>query len=289
VRRSSIAALRSIQPTLIAALITKASASVKSQIPPGTYTSSLIALFEKGVRYASVVDVGCADGHFFLSHHALGIFPDASILNIDANAIYEESLKAIQDVVGGHYFIGAITDHAGEIEMTNAVHPYWNSLRPETDLYWERINRLSGTKVKVPAQTLDLLVARLQLKAPYLLKLDVQGAEVQALRGARRVLEETHAVICEADIDDFEEIDAALREAGFGLFDLTAPNWLSDRTLGWFYPVYLNHKLDDIRRRSFWDEKDNARLVQSQVDRRKTILEQNATYLARLRAGRKPT
>lgn len=259
-----------------------------SQIPSGTFTSTLIALFEKGVRYASVVDVGCADAHFFLSHHELGIFPDASILNVDANAIYEPSLKAIRDVMGGHYFIGAITDHAGEIEMTNAVHPYWNSLRPENDLYWERINRLAGPKVKVPTLTLDALVARLQLKPPYLLKLDVQGAEVQALRGPRGMLEETHAVICEADIDDFEEIDAVLREAGFGLFDVTVPKWLADRTLGWFYPVYLNRKLDDIRRHSFWDEKDNARVIQLQVDRRRAILEQNAAYLAHLRNARKP-
>jgi FkbM family methyltransferase len=257
-----------------------------SQIQPGTFTSTLAALFEKGVRYASVVDVGCADGHFFLSHHSLGIFPGASILHVDANAIYEPSLKAIQEVLGGHYFIGAITDHAGEIEMTNAVHPYWNSLRPENDLYWERINRLAGTKVKVPTQTLDALASQLQLKPPYLLKLDVQGAEVQALRGARGVLQETHAVICEVDIDDFEEIDAVLREAGFGLFDLTQHNWLADRTLGWFYPVYLNHKLDSIKRHSFWDEKENAKVIQMQVDRRKGILESNAAYLAHLRAGR---
>lgn len=102
------------------------------------------------------------------------------------------------------------------------------------------------------------------------------------------MLEETHAVICEADIDDFEEIDAVLREAGFGLFDVTVPKWLADRTLGWFYPVYLNRKLDDIRRHSFWDEKDNARVIQLQVDRRRAILEQNADYLAHLRNARKP-
>lgn len=259
-----------------------------AQIQNGTSLSALVALFEKGVRYASVVDIGCADGHFFLYYHSLGIFPGASVLNIDANAIYEPSLKAIQEVIGGHFFIGAITDHAGEIEMTNAVHPYWNSLRPDNDLYWERVNCLAGTKVKVPAQTLDALVTRLQLKPPYLLKLDVQGAEVPALRGARRVLEETHAVMCEADIDDFEQIDAVLREAGFGLFDLTEHNWLADRTLGWFYPVYINHKLDGIRRHSFWDKKDNPRIIQLQIDRRRGILESNAAYLAHLQAARKP-
>jgi FkbM family methyltransferase len=258
------------------------------QIPFGRFTSTLIALFEKGVRYATVVDAGCADGHFFLYHHDLGIFTDAAILNIDANAIYQPSLKAIKDVLGGHYFIGAVADRAGETEMTNAVHPYWDSLRPENDPYWKRINHLSGAKVKVPTETLDALAAKLKLKPPFLLKLDVQGGEVAALRGARKVLAETHAVICEADIDDFAEIDATLRQAGFGLFDLTELSWLADRTLGWFYPVYLSRKLDGIRRGSFWDEKDNARAIQMQIERRQTILKQNAAYLAHLRSARKP-
>jgi FkbM family methyltransferase len=258
-----------------------------SKIQNGTSTATLAVLFQKGVRFTSVIDVGCADGSFFLYHHSLGLFPTAAILNIDANATYEPSLRAIQDVMGGHYFIGAITDRAGEIDMTNAVHPYWNSLRPENDLYWKRINRLGGTKSKVPTLTLDALVARLQLKPPYLLKLDVQGSEVQVLRGARGVLEQTQVVICEADMDDFEQIDAALRDAGFGLFDLTGVSWMTDGTLGWFYPVYLNRKLDGLKRNSFWDEKDNAKVIQMQVDRRKAILESNAAYLAQVRTARK--
>lgn len=78
----------------------------------------------------------------------------------------------------------------------------------------------------------------------------------------------------------------AIREAGFGLFDIGGLHWLSDRTLGWFYPVYLNHKADGIRRRSFWDEENNAKVIQAQVDRRKRILESNAASLAHLRAAR---
>jgi hypothetical protein len=61
-----------------------------------------------------------------------------------------------------------------------------------------------------------------------LLKLDIQGAEKAALVGARSVLKSTHAVICEADIDDFQGINAVLADSGFVLYDLTGLNRLPD-------------------------------------------------------------
>jgi FkbM family methyltransferase len=257
------------------------------QIPLGTFTSTLVALFEKGVRYSTIVDIGCADGNFYLDHYSLGVFPDSTVLNIDANPIYEHSLKAIKEVMGGHYFIGAMTDHADEVEMTTAAHPYWNSMRPEGDLYWERINHLHADKVKVPAVTLDSLVDKFRVEPPFLVKLDIQGTEVQALRGARNVLRETEAVICEADLEDFQAINEVLVASGFGLFDVTALHRLADRTLGWFYPVFLNRRLDSIKRRAFWDEPQNTQIIKLQVDRRNAILEQNARLLAQYRALRK--
>ena len=128
-----------------------------------------------------MIDIGCADGQFFLDH--MKWFPGAVPLNIDANRLYEESLQAIKDAVGGAYCITAITDFVGEIEITESVHPYWTSIRPAGDPYWSRVNDLVKTKVKVPATTLDTLVDELALKPPFLLKLDVQGAERPRLPG----------------------------------------------------------------------------------------------------------
>ena len=166
----------------------------------GSFSATLRNLFEKVVRYATVVDLGCADGHFVLTH--LPYLGAAVPLNIDANRIYENSLKSIKEVVGGHYRICAITDHEGEIEITESVHPYWSSLRPAGDVYWSRVNDLVKSKVKVTAATLDALVKELSLEPPFLLKLDVQGVERVALRGARHMLENCSVVVCEADIDD---------------------------------------------------------------------------------------
>jgi FkbM family methyltransferase len=242
---------------------------------------ALERLCQKGVSYSTVIDVGCADGNFFLS--LMKLFPDAVPLNIDANRLYETSLSSIKDAVGGDYFIGVVTDHVGEVEITESVHPYWSSIRPEGDIYWSRINSLIKDKIHISATTLDALVDKLALNPPFLLKLDIQGAERSALVGASAVLKNTHVVICEADLDDFQEINTVLFNAGFQLYDLTHISRLSDGTLGWFYPVYINKKLQGVRPGAFWDQKENEAVINVQVARREQILKSNATILNRLR------
>jgi len=120
------------------------------------------------------------------------------------------------------------------------------------------------------------------LRPPYLLKLDIQGGELPALKGATKVLEDTNAVICEVSTDDFDTIHGFLTSRGFLLYDLTQPAYLPDGALGWFYPVYVHSRLRSLRRESFWDKEDNEAMVRSQAERRQHILRQSAEYLAHL-------
>lgn len=251
-----------------------------------TFSETLLSLAQKGVRYATVIDLGCADGHFFVDHFLKGLFQEAVPVNIDANALYEKSLRQVKEALGGHYRIAAASDTAGEIELTTSIHPYWSSLRPRDDLYWERINKLTSGIERVPALRLDDLVAELSLAPPFMLKLDVQGAEVQALRGARQMLTRTNVVICEADIADFQAINDELASAGFALYDITGVNRLADQSLGWFYPVYLNNKLAHLRPRRFWRDADNEYVIREQQKRRQEILNGLAKVLPQIRAAR---
>ena len=43
----------------------------------------------------------------------MGLLDGATTLNIDANSIYEPSLQEIAGRVGGHYWIGAVSDRDG--------------------------------------------------------------------------------------------------------------------------------------------------------------------------------
>jgi FkbM family methyltransferase len=250
--------------------------------PAGTITTALKTLFRLGLRYKTVIDVGCADGQFSLIHRPF--LGDAAPVNIDAQAVYEPSLAAIREVLGGYYFIGAVGDREGEIELTEGAHPYWTSTRPRDNEYWQRHNQLHAGKIRVPATTLDALAMRWSLEAPFLLKLDIQGGELAALRGAAAILPHTDAVLCEADMADFHVLHAVLDQAGFGLFDVTELCRLEDTSLGWFYPVYLNRRHDGLRAKTIWDAARNDEVIRLQQQRRERVLAQNARLLEHYRA-----
>ena len=248
---------------------------------------ALQLLHKKGVRYSTVIDIGCADGQFFLGLCEKGIAADAVPLNIDANSLYRKSLEEIQKVVGGHFRICAVTDRQGETGFTMSAHPYWASVRPQDDPYWDRVNKLSTTTTTIAATTLDALAGELALKAPFLLKLDVQGAEVDALRGASAVLKQTSVVICEADVDDFQNINSTLVDNGFVLYDVTQIGRLSDGTLGWFYPVYIHRDLESVRPRGVWEASENANMIRLHEERRNVVLRYNLDMLNRIRSAQK--
>jgi hypothetical protein len=74
-----------------------------------------------------------------------------------------------------------------------------------------------------------------------------------------------------------------MNESGMVLYDLTHLSRLRDGTLGWFYPIYVNRKLEHVRPKAFWDPKDNTTVVAAQVERRKNILQFNVETLNRIR------
>jgi FkbM family methyltransferase len=254
------------------------------QVELGTISGALGILFNKGVRFSTVIDLGCADGHFYLAGMGLEILPGSICVNIDANPMYEGSLREIQEVIGGHYLIAAVSDSNGEVEMQMGSHAYWASLLPKSDPYWRGSHNVPSGTMKVPMVTLDALVERFALKPPFLLKLDLQGFELAALRGGANTLKQTDAVICETSYSDFSAISAFLCEHNFDLFDLTQISRLSDGTVSELYPAFLNRRLDHLRAAHPWDPSENAAVIARMEHRRQTILEQNAALLAQVRA-----
>lgn len=243
------------------------------EVKIGTFFASIVVLRDLGVPISSVIDVGAADGSFVV--YLLGesiLRRGTRFLNIDANPIYEPSLRRVSAALGGAHKIAAASDVAGELALTAGQHPYWTSPRDASDPYWSTVNNLSGERFTVPALTIDQMATEASLPGPYLLKLDIQGHEAAALRGAGRVLTNASVVIVEADMADFAATHRVLDDAGFVLFDLTEVNRRADHTVKAFYPVYVARSLEHLLPRANWEPANNEAMLQAMETRRQALL-----------------
>lgn len=84
-----------------------------------------------------------------------------------------------------------------------------------------------GTARAVTGITLDHLVDRHAASGPYLVKVDAQGAELEILTGAQRVLAESEVVVLETSLFEFlyggpdlNQVMKFMRDAGFAPYDI---------------------------------------------------------------------
>ncbi|MBI4969614.1 MAG: FkbM family methyltransferase [Rhodospirillales bacterium] len=174
-----------------------------------------------GLTPKSILDIGAGRGEF--TRQALNHFPDAGILMVEPLVEFAPALSALATGRPKVRLANLVaSDRAGTVRLN--VHPdlFGSSIlleREETDV--------NGVPRAVEAETLDTLVHRHAMAPPYLLKIDVQGAEGKVLAGAQRVLAETELVILEASLLHFfadgpliGAILAQMEMAGFALYDL---------------------------------------------------------------------
>ncbi|HEX8207824.1 MAG TPA: FkbM family methyltransferase [Solirubrobacteraceae bacterium] len=154
--------------------------------------------FSDGHR--TVLDVGAASGQFSL--FATGRWPSARVVCFEPLERPRSQLVAVLgDRVEVH--ATALGESAGTEVMNVATADDSSSLRP----IGERQHELFGTEraeaVDVPVARLDDLVG--EIERPCLLKIDVQGFELEVLRGAHATL----AAVDEAYVEcSFEELYA---------------------------------------------------------------------------------
>jgi FkbM family methyltransferase len=120
----------------------------------------------------------------------------------------------------------AVTDHVGDDDLVlyDEAHQSWNGLRPRPLANYGIDVRPVGRQ-SVPVITLDAFAAQHGIARFDLVKLDVEGAELQALRGARQLLVDQRigCVVFEVGQTTFdfgnrpEEITTFCQEVGYRL------------------------------------------------------------------------
>ena len=216
---------------------------LKISTHPHSHFASAAKLMERGLKIATAIDIGCADGDFLLMLRAMPQNAGLAGFNIDANPVYEESLREIEAVTGAGFHIGPLSASSGTVLLTQGEHSYWASLRTPDEGYWRDSGLTAKGAERIAALTLDDVVRERGLKDPFLLKFDVQGGELNVLKGARNVLPKTALVVIEVHREDFHAVHSHLHDAGFDLFDITDIGRNIAGNFAWYYGIYLERSL----------------------------------------------
>lgn len=178
----------------------------------------------------ALVDVGANNGDF--SAAALSLVKPAEMILFEPQPSCQNTIRrAVGRRKNCKIIQAAIGSHCGKI-MLNCTHDskFASVLKPLKDAqqHYAAGSSEVEAQIEVPLVTLDSVLA--EVKRIGLLKIDVQGFELQVLKGSVEVLRRTDAVLLEInyvphyeDAVSFEELFAFLTEMGFALRGVGAP------------------------------------------------------------------
>lgn len=175
---------------------------------------ALNVLRVKGIQINSVIDVGVLDG----TPDLMEAFPEVPHLLIEPIDDFNDKIRERYTAAGiAHELVlAAASETAGEMTL--------HTKATGADITHARLDvpkDVTETKKRtVPARPLDEILAERSLPAPHLLKVDVDGAELNVLKGASTTLNQCGVVCIEASVANLFDRSAPLLEAGFQLFDV---------------------------------------------------------------------
>ncbi|MBI3399839.1 MAG: FkbM family methyltransferase [Acidobacteria bacterium] len=183
---------------------------------------ALTLLRQAGYRPAIVIDCGANRGQF--AGLVTGIFPDTTIHMIEPQAACWPALDEYARARGkAHVHRGVVTEPG-----VARVRMHRGGDEVSTGAFVIHAGDAEGADLEADATTLDALFgAKVGRGDRALLKLDIEGHEPEALRGAVRLLQNVEVVLTEVQFFDinrrglqcFSDIAAVLASHGFELYD----------------------------------------------------------------------
>ncbi len=182
----------------------------------GDAHSFLEDLKARGFIPRTIVDVGANEGGW--SRMAKTVFPNAACHLIEPQREMKPALEAFcREFDDSRFFLAGAGAEAGELRFSvyeDLVGSSFLSGGP------------AGSERTVPVITIDSLFADGEIPPPVLAKLDVQGFELEALKGAAESLEKIEVVILEVSFFAFQsgwplfhEVIAFMHSRGFVAYD----------------------------------------------------------------------
>ena len=195
-------------------------------LPPRGFDAFTQDTIAKGLQPATVIDVGVGYGTPWLYQ----AYPEAHYILVEANQNFRPDIEALTKQLDAVCHFVALGDQPGELEL------FVNVNRPTSSAidYLKEMKRhdqnLSFDRKTVQVVRLDDITSE-NIARPALLKIDVEGFELNVLSGAKRTLDSIDIIVIELSIsnrfqkgNDLVEIFNLLREKNFVLYDIIEMN-----------------------------------------------------------------
>jgi FkbM family methyltransferase len=163
----------------------------------GTSEPLIQDVFAEHVPTGGVVwDIGANVGFYTLI--ASRLVGDGRVVAFEPLPANQQAIRrniALNEIANVQLIAVALSDREGTAELEVHASPTWAKLDTSSDTSFKRGTDVTG-RVQVALSTIDAQLA--QAPAPDLVKMDIEGAEVAALRGASKLLSEHRpTLICE--------------------------------------------------------------------------------------------
>jgi len=199
---------------------------------PEDHVNYLKSLKDSGFEPTIIYDIGACVLHW--SKVARKIWPNAIILAFDASTSVEflYNKKHVDD-----YSIGVLTDEDDK-ELTfyqHDIHQGGNSYYKEIGAKHSSLLFNKNTAYKRTGMTLDTIVSKRDFPLPDLVKIDVQGAEKDIIKGGVNTIKNCKHLIVEMQREQYNE--------GAPLVDETLP-YIESIGFNCIAPLFCNNGVD---------------------------------------------
>jgi len=186
---------------------------------PRGFQDSLRRAKKGGIELRQIVDAGAAQGTW--TRECLEVFPDANyflVEPLEENVNFLNELRRVQPKV--KVWAGALGAAAGEVGFY--VHGDQSSFF-KSEYSRAAISTTRGVEVRA----LDSFLEERVIQQPDMIKADVQGYEIEVLKGAEKCLESTELLLLEVSYKQIyknaplaHEVISYVGSKGFRIFDI---------------------------------------------------------------------
>jgi FkbM family methyltransferase len=176
-------------------------------------------LKQNGFNPATVIDVGVANGTPVLYN----AFRNSNFFLVEPLVEFEEKIKTILERINGNYILAA----AGSENKEVTINVHDDHLLGSSVLKEEMGAEADGYERVVPMVKLDDIIVENKLASPMLLKIDVQGLELEVLNGTLAKISDIEVIVLEVSLfrfmkesPDFYDVIYYMKQIGYVTYDI---------------------------------------------------------------------